>query len=98
MATVYSPQGQVNVIVSNANKVADQCIGRIRKCKEKLRDYMKTTVKLKTTTSRTLKKKLPDAIRRLKKKYHKAERKAQNVAKNYHYRIVHLKIRYSDLP
>ena len=85
LATVYSPEGSVLQIGTNANKVALKCIRRIEKAKWRLVDFKKKMKFLKKPS-----KSIRNTLWRLKKQFHDAHQKASNVARNAHYKIAHL--------
>lgn len=126
--TVYSPEGQVNVLGTNTYKVLDKCIRRIDKHKRRLKTFTAkynrakrqvskpvrknnktvyigrskamlrpnkqgTLFPLEALSGRTCKKKLRNALWRLKTRYRAAERKAVNVVKNLHYKTAHYLLR-----
>ena len=93
-ATVYSPEGRVEVLGANTNKVIDKCIRRIDKQKTKLTFFAKKFSDLKQvprqlTMSGSYREKLSKLrlkLRRAKMKYRNAELKATFVVRDLHYK------------
>ena len=80
--TGYSPEGSGFVLGCNTSKVLDKCIRRIDKRKDNLESRIWKERQIKT-------KKAKHKVYIYRKKYRKAQEKAQNVVKDFHYKSSH---------
>ena len=80
--TGYSPEGSGFVLGCNTSKLLDKCIRRIDKRKDNLESRIWKERQIKT-------KKAKHKVYIYRKKYRKAQEKAQNVVKDFHYKSSH---------
>ena len=84
-ATIYSPEGQVEFIGTNTNKLMDKVIRRIHRRAARLKQLKLA----KPTTTREDKKKWRVKMQKHRKEKFKAYRKSNDVVKNIHYCTAH---------
>jgi transposase len=109
-ATTYSPEGDVPrpIYGSNTTQVVDKLIRRIDRTKQHLSKASMRLLDLKTRDTqyrhyghifhrgdRHAKKRLRTKLWSSRKNYHRAERKAQNVIRNFHYNVAHDLLRWN---
>ena len=83
-ATVYSPEGQMEFLGINTNKVIDKCIRRINRRKKRL-----TSLKGKKPKSRRDRKRWRVKMQKHIRRRLASEQKASEVVKNMHYNFAH---------
>lgn len=90
-ATIYSPEGRVDILGTNTTKCLNKCIRRIDRSKKKISMWWKVFKwkKQNLVLSRKAKKKWRDRLRKARKTYRDTELKACNVVKNLHYNASH---------
>jgi putative transposase len=93
-ATTYSPEGTVEILGGNTQKVMLRHLRRKHRRAQHMKDGYKAFELAKKAVNqqphrRKVKKRLRRQNRRCRQAYHKSERKIQNVVKNFHYRVAH---------
>jgi putative transposase len=95
-ATVYSPEGEVTIIGTNTGKVIDKCIRRIDRTKRALAKESKRFSKHRLRdmfdhreVPRLTKKSRRHRLWSARKKYRRAELKAQRFVRDAHYKVSH---------
>ena len=85
-ATTYSPEGSATIYGNNTSRVLDRLSRRIDRTKTTM---ARSVLKHQETKGRGQKSTHRTRLRRSKRRYYSALRKAKNVVKDFHYKVSH---------